>query len=173
VLSFDQRVRTTWRFVLGVALLTAALLLLTACGGGRASVDPGSGDTRSGGRESGASGSGGTGSSDTGNGGTVSLRGSTETTTPVSPGCRPPDMENCYGYEDMQAYLDQIIPLVEQFFATAYADMPRPPQYLYVPEGETGRPGAPTATRTRTTLIVPSTSRYTPASAHCGGTTPT
>jgi hypothetical protein len=50
-------------------------------------------------------------------------------------------MENCYGYEDMQAYLDQIIPLVEQFFATAYADMPRPPEYLYVPEGETGPTG--------------------------------
>jgi hypothetical protein len=163
VLSFDQRVRTTWRFVLGVALLGAALFLLTACGGDTGRSYIGSSDT----------GSGGTGSGGTGSDGTVRLRGSTETTTPVSPGCKPPDMENCYGYGDMQAYLDQIIPLVEQFFATAYADMPRPPQYLYVPEGETGRPGAPTATRTRTTLTVPSTSRYTPASAHCGGTTPT
>jgi predicted metalloprotease len=50
-------------------------------------------------------------------------------------------MENCYDYEDMKAYLDQIIPLVEQFFATAYTDIPRPAAYLYVPEGETGPTG--------------------------------
>jgi hypothetical protein len=50
-------------------------------------------------------------------------------------------MENCYGYEDMQAYLDQIIPPVEQFFDTAYTDMPHPAQYLYVSEGDTGSTG--------------------------------
>ena len=141
MLSFDQRARRTWRFVLGVALLTAALLLLTACGGDTGRSYIGSSDTGSGGTGSDGTRSGGTGSSDTGSGGTVRLRGSTETTTPVSPGCQPPDMENCYGYGDMQAYLDQIIPLVEQFFATTYTDMPHPAEYIYVPEGETGPTG--------------------------------
>jgi predicted metalloprotease len=50
-------------------------------------------------------------------------------------------MENCYGYEDMQAYLDQIIPMVEQFFDAAYTDMPHPKEYIYVSEGDTGSTG--------------------------------
>jgi hypothetical protein len=50
-------------------------------------------------------------------------------------------MENCYGYEDMQEYLDQIIPMVEQFFDAAYADMPHPTEYIYVSEGDTGPTG--------------------------------
>jgi hypothetical protein len=148
---FNRRVRRTRRFVISAALLGVALLLLTACGGD-------------------------TGSSDTGSAGTGEQYDSTgeESTNPISQVCRPPDMENCYGYEDMQAYLDQIIPAIEQFFDTAYTDMPRPAQYLYVPEGETGSTGCTdTYTRTSPTHTVPLTRRYTPASAHCGSTTPT
>ena len=144
---FNRRVRRTGWLVLGAALLGAALLLLTACAGGTGIGGTGGGGTGSGGAGGGAggggtgrgdTGSGGTGSGGTGSGGIVSLRGSTETTTPVSPACQPPDLENCYGYEDMQAYLDQIIPLVEQFSDTAYTDMPHPAEYIYVPEGATG-----------------------------------
>lgn len=136
MLSLDQQTRRTRRLVFGAALLGATFLLLAACGG-----ETGIGGTDSSETGKSSTGSGGTGSGGTRNGGVVSLRGSTETTTPISPVCRPPDMENCYGYEDMQAYLDQIIPLVERFFATAYADMPRPANYIYVPEGETGPTG--------------------------------
>ena len=50
-------------------------------------------------------------------------------------------MENCYGYEDMQAYLDQIIPLVEPSLAMPYTDMPRAAEYPHVPERETGPTG--------------------------------
>ena len=45
-------------------------------------------------------------------------------------------MEGCYGYEDMQAYADQIIPMVEAFFDDTYADMPHPKGYVYIPEGQ-------------------------------------
>lgn len=119
----NRRVRRTGRLVLGAAFLGVALLLLTACGG-----DTGSGDT----------GSGDTGSTATGSISTGEQYDSTreESTSPISPVCQPPDMENCYGYEDMQAYLDQIIPMIEQFFDTAYADISHPTQYVYVSEGE-------------------------------------
>jgi predicted metalloprotease len=111
---FNRRVRRAWRLVLGAALLGAALLLSSACGG----------DTESAGgtREPNAS----------------TRKGSTG---PISQVCQPPDMENCYGYEDMQAYGNQIVPRVEQFFDTAYTDMPSPAQYIYVPEGDTGPTG--------------------------------
>ncbi len=112
---FDRRVRR-----LGAALFGLALLLLTACGGGTGSGGPGGGDKAN--RNAGESG----------------LSTTEETTAPISAVCQPPDMENCYGYEDMQTYLDRIIPGVEQFFDAVYVDMPHPTQYIYVPEGETG-----------------------------------
>ncbi|MGH3148136.1 MAG: neutral zinc metallopeptidase, partial [Rubrobacter sp.] len=80
----------------------------------------------------------GTGTGDTGGSSNLTKE---ESSDPISAVCKPPDMENCYEYEDMQAYLDQIIPVVEQFFDAAYTDMPAPARYVYVSEGDTGSTG--------------------------------
>src|SRR5215217_9053622 len=104
--------RRTEQVILGAALFLAALLLLTACGGlgggSEGVVVIGSGNASASGSAS---------------------------ADPITQTCQPPDMEGCYGYGDMQAYADQIIPLVEAFFDDTYADMPHPKQYIYIPEG--------------------------------------
>ena len=112
--------RRTEQVILGAALFLAALLLLTACGG-------------SGGGLGGGSGGGSEGVVVIGSG-NASASGSASA-DPITQTCQPPDMEGCYGYGDMQAYADQIIPLVEAFFDDTYADMPHPKQYIYIPEG--------------------------------------
>jgi putative neutral zinc metallopeptidase len=123
------------RAVILALVLGAALLLLTACGG-----DTGSGsDVGSG--------------SDLESANIVKLDPSApasaspdstteESTRPISAACQPPDMEGCYDYEDMLAYLDEIIPMIAQFFDAAYEpDIPHPTEYIYVPEGVTGSTG--------------------------------
>ena len=139
---FDRRVRRTVRVVLGAALLGATLLPLTACGGDAGSAS----DKES--ANIGALNSSPTASASPTPSATATPTPSAspdftteESTTPISPVCQPPDMENCYGYEDMQEYLDQIIPMVEQFFDTTYADMPHPTEYIYVSERDTGPTG--------------------------------
>lgn len=109
--------RRTWRVTMGAALFLAALLLLTACGG-------------SGGNSENLA-AGGSGSAVASGSASGSASGE-----PISQTCSPPDMEGCYGYEDMQAYGNQIVPMVEAFFDDTYADMPHPKGYVYIPEGE-------------------------------------
>jgi predicted metalloprotease len=127
---FDQRVRRTERLVLGAALLGVALLLLTGCGGGTGSADiSGSGDSNA-------------TPSNAASGTALSSPQSSATTasaSAISQACQPPDMENCYSYEDMQAYADQIVPMVEQYFDDTYEpDLRHPTHYVYVSKGETG-----------------------------------
>ncbi len=145
---FDRRARRTGRLVLGAALLGTALLLLTACGRDTGSASLGASDSSlsASPSPSATATSSPTASPSPSSTTTLSPTASPDSTTqestiPISQGCQPPDMENCYGYEDMQEYLDQIIPPVEQFFDTAYADMPHPAEYIYVPEGDTGPTG--------------------------------
>lgn len=49
-----------------------------------------------------------------------------------APAC--PTLEGCYGYQDMRAFHDQLIALVDGFSAASYTSMSRP-DYRYVPSG--------------------------------------
>ena len=149
---FNRRSRRTGRLVLGAALFGAALLVLTACSGDAGSYSLGESDDSAteGSYDLHESGDSATEESTTSISTVpedVSLSEEStgfaveestgfaveESTGPISPVCQPPDMEGCYDYEDMQAYLDQIIPMVEQFSDAAYADMPPPEGLLLYP----------------------------------------
>jgi len=49
-------------------------------------------------------------------------------------------MEGCYAYEDMQAFYDEAIGLLDAFLADTFADPApvQPSEYIYVEEGATG-----------------------------------
>lgn len=118
--------------VKAAALFGVTLLFLSACGSGvENAVGTGNSDTENAVGTQNASGAG----TDDGNGSSKLIGEGSD--VPISERCRPPDMENCYGYKDMQDYGDMIIPMVEQFFDTTYADMPHPRKYVYVSKGET------------------------------------
>jgi hypothetical protein len=152
----------TGRVILGAALFWAALLLLTACGG--------SGDSSSNGSSGGSSNGSSGGSEAIAEGGSASASASGD---PISQSCNPPDMEGCYDKEDMKAYGNQIIPMVEQFFDTTLADMPHPKGYIYIPEGEVASSDCGNIrTDGGAYLTVPATIRYTWASPSYGCTTP-
>lgn len=52
--------------------------------------------------------------------------------TPAQPPCE--SLEGCYGYEDMQAFYNQIILWIDEFSRASYMRLP-PPNYVYVPNG--------------------------------------
>src|SRR5215210_7176912 len=88
------------RLVLLVAALALTLMVSSACGGGATGNNAGNAGGGNGGVDN-----GGAGISDTSESGSSTGEASTG---PISQICQPPDMENCFGYEDMQAYLNQI-----------------------------------------------------------------
>ncbi|HET9258042.1 MAG TPA: neutral zinc metallopeptidase [Pseudonocardiaceae bacterium] len=58
----------------------------------------------------------------------------------TAPECRPPSLAHCYTQATMRAYVDQVIPLVTQFFRAKYPAMPEPTHY-YIAEGQQMKTG--------------------------------
>jgi predicted metalloprotease len=62
---------------------------------------------------------------------------STTTSTVVAQGgCV--SLEDCYSYEQMQQFVDRVLPLIDGFFDRAYRQMPGPQNIYYIAEGDTG-----------------------------------
>ncbi|GAA4673755.1 hypothetical protein GCM10023215_01580 [Pseudonocardia yuanmonensis] len=62
----------------------------------------------------------------------LGLSGTATAQPAQAPAC--PTLEGCYGYQDMQAFYDELIALVDGFSAASYSSMSRP-VYRYVPSG--------------------------------------
>ncbi len=56
-------------------------------------------------------------------------------TTTVSTRCGG-SLEGCFGYNEMDDYLDAITPMVAGFFQTAYPKVPQPRNLVFVPRGQ-------------------------------------
>ncbi len=48
------------------------------------------------------------------------------------------DLEGCFQYEQMEEFVNAIIPLYERFSAFVYLNMPPPSNWYYIAEGESG-----------------------------------
>jgi predicted metalloprotease len=47
-------------------------------------------------------------------------------------------LEGCFSYDEMDEYLGDIIPMVQQYFETAFPDVPDP-EVVYIPDGRAAR----------------------------------
>ena len=47
-------------------------------------------------------------------------------------------LEGCFSYDEMDEYVSAIIPMVQEYFATAYGDLPEP-ETVYIPDGYRAR----------------------------------
>jgi len=76
-------------------------------------------------------------------------------TGPASTMCPNGSLEGCFGFEEMDRYLQAVLPMLQQFFRDLRPDLPGPRNVVYVRRGETGlqpcldpggRPGLATST---------------------------
>jgi predicted metalloprotease len=64
------------------------------------------------------------------------------TATPVpSPTPAAKSLEGAFDYNHMQDFLDTVTPMVKQFFAASYPDIPAPRRIIFVPSGRSGSAG--------------------------------
>lgn len=75
------------------------------------------------------------------------LSAASVTTSPIStialaepqaspPTCKPPSPSHCYTKETMQRYINNVLPMVVQFFKTRYKAIPEPFHYYFIAEGQ-------------------------------------
>ncbi|MGH3709631.1 MAG: neutral zinc metallopeptidase [Pseudonocardiaceae bacterium] len=50
------------------------------------------------------------------------------------PGCKPPWRGHCYSKETIQNYMNDVRPMIMQFFRVKYKAMPEPSHYYFIPE---------------------------------------
>jgi predicted metalloprotease len=65
-------------------------------------------------------------------------------TTPEPPTTQANDrcggsLEGCFGYGEMDEYVDAVIPMIAQYFEAAYQGVPAPSDVVYIPDGRGAR----------------------------------
>ena len=48
-------------------------------------------------------------------------------------------LEGCFTYDEMDEYVDAVVPMVAQYFETAYEGVPAPQDIVYIPNGRAAR----------------------------------
>lgn len=89
-------------------------------------------------------------------------RDKTTSTTAMEMVCKEGDLENCYTYDQMKEYVEQVLPYIQQFFADSYETPPVPDQVLFVAKGESGTEECVDPDGSKSTYT-PSSYEYCPA----------